>query len=301
MKIFETLKNLEIENKTAVTIGVFDGIHLGHQELLKKVVEISFAAKCKPAVITFQTNPKLLFNNHNNLYSGQLISFQNKKKMLEKIGIEYLINFKSDEPIFEYSAESFISEILIKTLKTEFIVIGYDFRFGKEKKGNNELLTKYFKENVINVKKIVLNGKTVSSSNIKKCLINNNISFANQMLGYKYGFSGIVKKGKRLGRTIGFPTINIDYPENIIQLSGVYESSIIIRGKLYKSISHIGEIPTFNESKKVIETFVMDFNETVYDEKVTVFPERFIRKIIKFNSIDELKKQIIIDVNIIKN
>ncbi|HPG31023.1 MAG TPA: bifunctional riboflavin kinase/FAD synthetase [bacterium] len=295
MKISDSLNQINLNHKTVVTIGVFDGIHLGHSELIKKVIDISKESDYKSAVITFQTNPKLIFSS-NRLYSKQLISFEKKKEIFEKSGVDYFINFNPEERIFEYSAEKFIEEILIKKLNAEYIVIGYDFKFGKEKKGNLELLKKYFKTRAISLDKVIIDGITVSSTNIKKNLLNYNFEFANKMLGYKYCFSGIIKKGKELGRTIGFPTINIEYPENVIELRGIFETTAEIKGKKYRSISHIGEIPTFNRSEKTIETYILNFNENVYGENAVIYPEKFIREIIKFNSIDELKKQIIMDI-----
>ena len=286
----------KFEFKTVFTAGVFDGLHLGHQKLLNQMNCIAAEKSLKRVVLSFTGNPKIASaENKNAPHEFKLLQDDIKiKKMEEWADILFLIDF--DKNFSELTPEDFIDEILLKKLNVSHIIAGYDFKFGKNKKGGIELLKNKFSDRVIQIPPLEIDGEIVSSSLIRKYINEKNIDKINRLLGRRFSITGVVQHGKRLASTLGFPTVNLAYPSYIADLSGIFESAIIIAGKEYKSISHFGVVPTFNSAERIIETYVFNFNSDIYGERVTVSPLKFLRPIIKFNSIDELKKQIIIDI-----
>ncbi len=300
MKIFNFLPDHQLDDYTAATIGVFDGLHLGHCALIEKMEEIAREKKLKRAVLTFQDNPKKVTNpDTSKLSNYSLLDVNQKIKMLEnRVDYLFLLDFNA---VFQLAADEFIRKILIGILNVKHIITGYDFRFGKDKLGKFENLNYFFNNEVTVVKPVEVEGEIISTSLIKKYLMENNFEKANKLLGYNFCFNGIVREGKRLGRKFGFPTANIAYPSGLPELSGIFASVIRINNIDYNAVSHIGAVPTFENSEKIIETYIFDFERDIYGLEIAIFPKLFIRPIIKFNSIDELKKQIIIDVKNVKD
>ena len=296
MKIFTEFPLEKIDYKTIFTAGVFDGIHLGHKKLLDVFNNTAESEKLNRALLTFTDSPKIISaDNKNQVQEFKILQDEIKLKELEKwTDMLFLIDFKN---IAHFSPEFFLEEILIKKLNVSRIIAGYDFRFGKEKKGGYELLEEKLPGKITLVSPLEIDGEIVSSSLIRKYLSENNIDRANKFLGKEFSITGKVQRGKRLATSLGFPTVNLIYPNNIIDLSGIFKSSVLFDGKRYASISHFGVVPTFNSNERIIETYIFDFNKEIYGQEITVFPAEFLRPIIKFNSIDELKKQIIIDIN----
>jgi len=211
-----------------------------------------------------------------------------------------LIEINFDEKFFNITAEKFVDFFLKKQINCKKIFVGYDFKFGKNRVGDFEFLKNFFGENVISVSALKKDNIIISTTQIKTFIKKNEFEQANDFLGYEYFFEGIVEKGRKIGTKLGFPTLNIKYKEELIKIKGVFKTKTLIFNKFYDSISQFGNAPTFDSEEFLIETFVLDFNENLYGKKIKIFPLKFIRKIIKFNSIDELKKQIIIDVKNIK-
>jgi len=300
MKIIETIDEYFDERGAAVTIGAFDGVHKGHQYLINKLIEIAKQKQLTTVIITFKRNPKSVFNT-NSITAKRLLPLSKKNELLAKFGIDYLINLNFDENLFNMTAQDFVEKILFNKLNAKVLVVGDDFRFGRQKTGDLNFLRNAFSENLVIAERIRLNNEIISSTLIKSLIANYEFDKANAMLGYDYFFSGIVERGNNRGSALGFPTANIKYSENLIDINGVFATETVIENIKYKSISHIGHIPTFNMFNKIIETHILNFNKNIYGAEIFVSPKKFIRKIIKFNSIDELKKQIIIDIdNIVK-
>lgn len=281
--------NIKLKN-TVITLGKFDGIHIGHQLLIEEVNK-SKRDNLQSLVFTFMQHE-----------DGKYIYTEDEKKeLLEELGIDRCINFPFDTKTKNILAEEFIENILVKQLDAKKIVVGSDFRFGKDRMGDGELLRKYseiygYKVSIFDKKKNNC-GEEVSSNMIRNLILSSDMEKVSESLGRPYSVTGIVNKGRQIGRTIGFPTINITPQKSkILPLNGVYASDIIFdnnKNKIYKGITNIGNNPTVADGlEKTIETNIFDFNEDVYGKKVIVFLKKYIRGEMKFSGLDELKYNI---------
>lgn len=283
-------KNIKLKN-TVITLGKFDGLHIGHQLLIDENKR-SKDKGLKSVVFTF-----LQSENGKYIYTED-----EKRELLERIGIDVCVLFPFDNDIKNISAKSFIKDILIEKLDAKKIVVGSDFRFGKDRIGDGELLKElssvYGYEVVIFDKKKNSYGEEISSNMIRNLILESNMEKVTECLGRPYSISGIVNKGRQLGRTIGFPTINI-IPEKskILPLNGVYSSDIVFyddKNKVvYRGITNVGNNPTVADGlEKTIETNIFDFDRDVYGKKVVVYLKKYIRGERKFSGLYELKENI---------
>ena len=274
--------------KTAVALGYFDGLHAGHVFVIGCALE----QKLAPAVFTFNCDTTLpKFQS-----PEDIISFENKCEMLDKMGVKYLYAPDFAE-VCGLSDEEFVSEILVKRLNAAFACCGRNFRFGKNACGTPERLAEIGAKYGIKVKiadDVCLDGRIISSTHIRELIRNGEIEAANRLLGYELTFSLPVVHGNELGRTISFPTINQFIPEtNIIPRFGVYKSFVYIDGKNYRGITNIGVRPTVGDLKKAImETHILGFDGDLYGRKIAVSLVKFLREERKFADLNELKKQI---------
>ena len=274
--------------KTAVALGYFDGLHAGHVFVIGCALE----QKLAPAVFTFNCDTTLpKFQS-----PEDIISFENKCEMLDKMGVKYLYAPDFAE-VCGLSDEEFVSEILVKRLNAAFACCGRNFRFGKNACGTPERLAEIGAKYGIKVKiadDVCLDGEIISSTHIRELIRNGEIEAANRLLGYELTFSLPVVHGNELGRTISFPTINQFIPEtNIIPRFGVYKSFVYIDGKNYRGITNIGVRPTVGDLKKAImETHILGFDGDLYGRKIAVSLVKFLREERKFADLNELKKQI---------
>lgn len=295
MKIYNELKKFENEN--VIALGAFDGLHIAHKYLINKTIEFAKINNISSMVCTFTNLPKRVVQHKKPL---RILQKKKKELLIDEFGIDYLVTLEFDEYIRNMSHTDFIKDFLIDKLNAKIIVVGYDYRFGKNREGDINILKKYADEynySVYVVDKFMMDNNVVSSTLIREKLSQGDIKFSNLLLGRKYSLIGKVKKGKQLGKIFGFPTANLFIKdENIILKSGVYITNTLINNKIYNSITNIGNNPTFNEKRIVVETYIFDFNEVIYDEQIEVFFIDFIREEIKFNSKDELIKQIDSDV-----
>ena len=277
------------KEKTAVALGYFDGLHLGHVFVINCAIMNRDLA---PAVFTFNCDTTLpKFQS-----PEDIVSFENKCEMLDKMGIKYL--FAPDfAEVCGISDEEFVREILVKKLNAAFVCCGRNFRFGKNGSGTPERLEMLGEKYGIFVKiaeDVCLDGKLISSTHIRELIRNGEIEQANRLLGYELTFGLPVVRGNELGRTINFPTINQIIPEtNIIPRFGAYKSYVRINGKIYRGITNIGVRPTVSDNENVVmETYIIDFSGDLYGQKIAVSLVKFLRDERKFSSLDELKKQI---------
>jgi riboflavin kinase/FMN adenylyltransferase len=301
MKIFRDLSDVKLENNTVLTIGNFDGVHLGHYQIINKVKEIGKHYNLPTVLFTFSSHPMKYFGDN-------ILSIQNEKAKIEcirKAGIDNLVLIPFNDEIAHIPPELFIREILVHKLKSQFIVVGYDFKFGKKRKGDFELLNMLSSKlgyTPIKIDKLMIDGETVSSTNIRKYILDGNIKQANKLLGRNFSLTGIVVKGDGIGKLLGFPTANIKTEGVIIPANGVYHTKVYINDRYYNSITSIGVRPTVNKTNELrVETHIFDFDMDIYDEELIVEFIDFIRKEAKFNSFDELKEQIQKDCRAVKD
>ncbi|MCF0131010.1 MAG: bifunctional riboflavin kinase/FAD synthetase [Pseudobutyrivibrio sp.] len=285
----------KITEPTALTVGKFDGIHKGH-ELLNRLILEKKEYGLKSAIITFENTPRISLNKD---CTPSLITNEERMFKLKSEGLDYLVECPFDDKMMKTLPEDFI-RILVERFNMKYIAVGSDFRFGYKGLGNATLLeqlsTKYEYEVKI-IDKIKKEDRDISSTYIREELLNGNISLVNDMLGYEYFVWGRVVHGAHLGHKIGIPTINIVPPDNkLVPRYGVYVTSTLIDGKEYHGVTNVGMKPTVTDERRVgIETHILDFNSLIYGENVKVTFKSFIRGEQKFNSIEELKKQMNID------
>lgn len=295
MKTYNSLENYHSNSKTIVTIGTFDGVHLGHFQILKKLVENSKVEDCESLVLTFFPHPRMVLQDNSEI--KLLNTIKEKSILLEKIGIDNLIIHPFDKEFSRLSAEEFVEEILIKKFNVHKIVIGYDHRFGRNRTANFETLQEFGLQYGFEVEQITaqqINDISISSTKIRNAIVEGNINLTNQYLGYNYSITGTVIKGKQLGRTIGFPTANLKIDENykLIPKNGVYIVKCSINEKYYFGMMNIGNRPTVDGTNTTIEVNIFNFDQEIYDKQITVEFLDFIRDEQKFDSIDDLKIQI---------
>ena len=296
MNVYENLDiNTNLDNNPDITcIGAFDGVHLGHMELIKFAKTVS----SKYQILTFDPIPKKYFNNEHELLSTK----QMKINILSKNNPESII-FLSFENIKELSPLDFCN-ILSEKLNTRAIVVGRDFKFGKNRVGDVKFLIKYFgNSNVHVLNDYEVNNLKVSSTLIKSSISDGKIDLANKLLGYTFSLKGKVIHGNRMGHSIGFPTANMKIDKELVTPKfGVYEVIVTIKEKKYKGLMNIGKKPTVSEEFNLShEVHILDFNEDIYDSIIEVELQSFIREEIKFENINQLKAQIAIDIKSIKN
>lgn len=294
MKIICDPENYTIEPCVA-TIGFFDGVHKGHQYLIEQVKAVAADKGLHTALITFPVHPRKVIDPD---YKMEFLStLSEKEELLDKTGVDYcfLLNFTSD--ISGLSAHDFMSEILKKQFKVDSLIIGYDHRFGHNRSEGFKDYYQYGKEigmDVIHARAFTIEGHKISSSVIRTALLSGNLDQANSYLGYNYYLDGLVVTGHKIGRTIGFPTANLDVDSSkIIPANGVYAVRVDIAGIEYAGMINIGFRPTLNNGiNRTIEVNIIDFNNDIYGKAIRVHFVKHIRSEIKFSSIDELKSQL---------
>ena len=296
--ILDITKSKEaFQNKTAVTMGIFDGVHRGHQAVINTACEFKRQG-LDVILFTFKTDT---VTTKGRGFIEMLLSDDLKKERFDKLGVDYIYSPAFDEMKNMTSAQ-FVEQVLYKKLNADVVVCGEDFRFGKGAKGDAEklklLCEKYHIKTVI-VKQAQYEGRKISSSDIRDCIRRGEIKRANEMLGYNYYYKLPVLHGNKIGRTLDFPTINQEITKGyILPLFGVYITRTKIDGKWHNSISNIGVKPTFEErSVPLIETNILDFEGDIYGQVVEVELICFLRPERKFESVDELKRQVKSDIN----
>ena len=297
MKIYKTYEQASgWLNKPVLTIGDFDGVHLGHQKILKKVIERSKAINGEAVVLTFSPNTKHLTNSANN--GTYLTSTEDKLAIFEKMGINSVIIENFTENFRDIKRKSFVYKILVKALNVKELVVGEGFKFGKNREGNEEYLFNSFygEFRFIFVKPVRMGNKTISSTYIKECIQKSNFDEAKKCLGRSYKISGNVIAGNKMGGKLGFPTANIYSDAYVLPDNGVYTGIAKFEDKLYKTCLNIGMRPTFDDHSMYFEAHLVDFHKDIYGENLEVFFVEKIRDIKKFDSADQLSAQIKDDV-----
>ena len=298
MKIYHNIpKAGEIKN-AVVTVGTFDGIHRGHQKLISETCRRAIASGGESVVITFDPHPRQVLHPASGVKTINTLS--EKIEVFSKMCVKHLLIIPFTKEFAKTSSEDFLRKYIVEPFGLKTIVIGYDHHFGKDRKGNlgflKEMSEKYFFE-VEQVPLQEFKNAAVSSSKVRQIIGEGQIEEANEILGYHYSISGIVVKGNQIGRTLGFPTANIelDNPNKLIPAYGVYAVRIKCRGKMYGGMSNIGIRPTLDVNKLTIEVNIFDFDADIYGETITIYFLKHTREEKKFRDLELLRRRLIID------
>lgn len=296
MKLIKDLTEISIKAQTAVTLGKFDGLHLGHQKLIHQVLKKKEKGYL-PAIFTFDRPPqKLLTGSENKI----ILTNEEKQKMLEDIQIDLFVQCPFTREIAQLEPEDFVKDILKKKLNVGYLVVGTDFRFGYQRRGDIDLLNKLAKDchyHLMVLAKEQREGHNISSTYIKELISQGEVKKASEFLGYPYFLSGKVIRGKQLGRAMGIPTANIIPDERkILPPNGVYASKFWVDGHFYYGMTNIGLRPTVEDTiEKNVETYLFDFEKDIYEKEILVELLEYERKEIKFDSVETLKRQLSMD------
>ncbi len=301
MKIIES-EQFNIDRPSAVTIGNFDGVHLGHQELVKTVLEYSKKENLTSVVFSFNPHPVELLNKKDDF--KPMLCVEEKKLVIEKLGVDILIQYPFSLEFASLSPEEFM-DLLIKKTNCKVLVVGENYCFGKNRVGNIETLKKLGKSRnvkVVGIPRVKINDVRVSSTRIRNLILDGDMEQVTKLLKKPYFVMGEVVDGDKRGRIINFPTINIEPPiKKLLPPDGVYFSRVCIDGKFYNGMSNIGKNPTFDGEKRKIETHIFEFNEDVYGKTAIVFIYKRIRNEVKFEGIEKLELQLKKDKEICLN
>ena len=298
MKIIQTISNFNSLEKTVVTIGTFDGIHIGHQKILKDLIETAKKENKKSVLLTFFPHPRMVLQKEVTI---QLLNtIEEKSSLLEKMGLDYLIIHPFSKEFSRLTALDFVRDILVNQLNTSRLIIGYDHHFGKNREGNIHQLKEYSSLYDFNVEEIPaqdIDNVSVSSTKIRNALQEGSLKTANNYLGYNYMLNGTVVNGKSLGGKIGFPTANLEVNETykLIPKTGVYIIKTVIDSVLFYGMMNIGFRPTVSGKDQTIEAHLFNFNKDLYGKNLCLELLYFLRKEKKFDSIDDLIVQLKLD------
>ncbi|MBY7733966.1 bifunctional riboflavin kinase/FAD synthetase [Francisella philomiragia] len=300
MKIITNLNKTNNSLAKAVAIGSFDGVHLGHQAIIQKLISIAKENDLVPYIMFFEPLPKEFFLKE--IAPTRIYDFRNKVINLHKMGIEHIICHKFNQRFANIEAKDFIEDFLVRKLNTKHIIVGDDFKFGRNRIGDYTLLKQYslthdFTVDIIST--LNLDNHRISSSQIRQAIAEHNIEQANKLIGSSLKINSRVLHGQKNGRKIGFPTVNQKLLKNSV-LKGVYLSKIYIDDQVFFGISNAGTRPTIDGKNNLLETHIFNFDEFIYGKHITTEIIDFIRPEKKFNSFDELKTQIYKDVEIAK-
>lgn len=294
MKIVKNIAEYSDAMGLTMSLGMFDGVHKGHQEIIKKLKKHSETHQLESALLTFWPHPRKVLQPEVEI--KLLNTLEEKLQLLERFGIQKTFLQEFNDDFRNLSGEDFVKQILLDKLHMKHIVIGYDHHFGKNKSGNFELLEKMASENnfvVEETKAVLVNELAVSSTKIRNALSEGDIITANEFLGYHYPVSGTVVAGKKIGRTIGYPTANIDVdPIKLLPKNGAYIVDVELNGQMHKGMLSIGTNPTVNGTKKTTEVYILDFDQDIYGENITVYFRDYLHDEIKFESLEKLVERL---------
>ncbi len=303
VKHYKNFNIKKLHRGSIILIGNFDGLHLGHQKLFQLARLYKKKYNLKIGVVNFDPMPKMFFNKK--LKNFRLSNIDQKIKLLSNLKVDFVITKKFDKKFSKTKALDFIIQILNKKLNSKFIFVSNNFRFGNKREGNVNLLKKHeklFNYRVIKPDPLIKNKKIVSSSLIRNFLEKGFLAKANKFLNRNWTIQGIVKKGRQVGKKIGFPTCNIDIKDYVLAKPGVYAVKVLRKNnnKYLKGIANLGYRPTFNQKKILLEVHLFNFSGNLYNKLLSVEFLKFIRKEKKFKNVNQLRVQIKKDLNIAK-
>ncbi len=298
MKVHRDIDNLPVFRNAVVTIGTFDGVHMGHRQILDKLKEEAAAINGETVIITFHPHPRKVISS--TILGIRLINTLDEKlQLLEQHGIGHVVIVPFTEAFANQPAEDYVQHFLVNKFKPHTIIIGYDHRFGRDRLGDYKLLEKkaaVYHYRLKEIPKHILDNISISSTNIREAILHNDTETANLLLGYEFFFSGIVVHGDKIGRTLGYPTANLKVQdeEKITPGNGIYAVYASLPGsnQRLKGMMSIGFRPTVDGKRRVIEVNLFDFSEEIYDQALTVYVKKYLREEVKFEGLEALIKQI---------
>ncbi|HLF51652.1 bifunctional riboflavin kinase/FAD synthetase [Flavobacterium sp.] len=295
MKIFHSISEFRATQKTIVTLGTFDGVHIGHKKIIEKLIQNTANDQYESLILTFFPHPRMVLQEESEI--KLLNTIEEKAILLEKTGLDNLIIHPFDKAFSRLTAEEFVKNILVDQFNIHKIIIGHDHRFGRNRTANIEDLIIYGKQYNFEVEQISaqeINDVSVSSTKIRNAILEGNITLANEYLGYDYFLTGTIIKGNQLGRTIGYPTANLKIEENykLVPQNGVYIVKSILNNTTVFGMMNIGTNPTVKGGNLSIEVHFFDFDADLYDQKIVISILHRIRAEQKFESLDLLKEQL---------
>jgi riboflavin kinase / FMN adenylyltransferase len=301
MQVYRNTETLPLFRNAVLTIGTFDGVHAGHRELIAQMKKQATEINGETVIITFDPHPRTIINAASGI--RMINTLDEKIELLSETGIDHLVIVAFTEKFAQLSPEEYISQFLIRYFQPHTLIIGYDHHFGKGRTGNYELLKQQsaiFHYQLMEIPAHLLDSISVSSTRIREAIGFCDMASANHLLGYTYFFSGDVREGSKLGRTIGFPTANISVEEKLklIPGDGVYAVDVRISdetGKQYRAMMNIGFRPTVDGTKRMIEVNIFDFERMIYGQSLRIYVKKFLRPEQKFSGLEELKTQLAID------
>ena len=303
MKIIKNLHDYSQKTPLALSIGMFDGVHHGHQTIIKNLNSAAQNKDLESAILTFWPHPRTVFNPNDDL--KLLNTIEEKTYLLEKNKVQHLFLKEFDEEFRNLTGEEFVKQILIDKLNVKHLIIGHDHTFGKNRSGDFNLLKKMSSEygfEIVQVEAVDFQDRHISSTQIRNALMNGEINTANEMLGYHYSVSGEVIHGKKLGRTIGYPTANISVnPMKFLPKKGAYIVDAFVKNQQFKGMLSIGTNPTVDGKSLSVEVYILDFDSDIYGEAISVNFREFLHEEIKFESLDQLIERLDEDKRLTEN
>lgn len=298
MQVHYDIEQLPVFRNAIITIGTFDGVHMGHRQIIDKLKTEAKSQNGETVIITFHPHPRKVVSSA--ILGIRLINTLTERiDLLAQLGIDHLVVVPFTDAFANQAAEDYIKDFLVDKFHPHTIIIGYDHRFGRDRLGDYRLLEKKAVEYNYHLKEIpkhILENISISSTNIRQAILHNDIATADKLLGYDFFFSGKVIHGDKLGRKLGYPTANlkINDEEKIIPGNGIYAVYAQPEGysEKLKGMMSIGFRPTVDGKKRVVEVNIFDFDKEIYDQTLKVFVKKYLREEVKFNGLDELVKQI---------
>ena len=300
MRIYNQLSEFKKLDNAVVTIGTFDGVHFGHQKIIKRLCEMAKSSGGESVLLTFFPHPRMIIDPENQELK-MINTIDEKAQILAGLGIDHLIITPFTRDFSNLSANDYIKNILVDAIGTKKIIIGYDHRFGKDRLGNINTLMENASTYDYQVEEIPeqdINDVAVSSTKIRKALLDGDVALANKYLGYAFSIYGPVIKGDKIGRTIGFPTANIFVPETykLIPGDGIYAVTVEMgeekNPEVYRGMAYIGQRPTINGMTRNIEVNIFDFNREIYGQNIKMNFLAFLREDVKFTGLEALTEQL---------
>lgn len=296
MKIYNHFSEFKKLENAVVTIGTFDGVHFGHQKILKRLCELAKATGGESVILTFFPHPRLIIDPENQQLK-MINTVEEKAKILANIGVDHLIITPFTRDFSNLTPAEYIKQILIDTIGVKNIIVGYDHRFGKDRQGGMSDLQEFAGIYGFEIEEIPeqdINDVAVSSTKVRTALLEGDVALAASFLGYNFSIHGRVIKGDKIGRTIGFPTANIFVEETykLIPSDGIYAVTVELNAVVYKGMAYIGQRPTINGMTRNIEVNIFDFNQEIYGQLITMNFLKFLRHDVKFTGLEALKDQL---------
>lgn len=297
MKVYRSLQQLPVFNRAVLTIGTFDGVHLGHQQIIRQLLMEAEATGGESVLISFFPHPRKVVRPDQQI--AELTSLDERIELLKRQGLDNLVVVPFNKAFSEQTAEEYIKDFLVDRFHPSLIIIGYDHKFGNNREGDYRLLEKMGEQYNYTVKEIpqqLINEVAVSSTKIRQALSNSDIETANQLLGYPYFFKGNVIEGNKLGRKLGYPTANLQIqdPDKLVPSNGVYAVEAQIEGesRMMKGMMNIGNRPTVDGTRRSVEVHLFDFDEDIYNRHLKVHVRFHLRSEVKFEGLEKLVEQL---------